>query len=297
MMRSTSGWTLMIIRSENQLTPVEKVNWYLTLKRDDLFMPFDDIPLSGGKVRQTLALIRNNLAKIRKEHDSTVITATSIESPQGVIVARCAYEFGLKSVICFGGTSEKKIKSKTMYHDIEKYNATIDTKCGIGFDSAIQGRIHKLLETDPYFNIKFGINLENDPQAILGAISDQCQNIPNGLSSVVIPVGSAITMAGILLGLQKYNKMPAIVYGIQIAGYDRTDTIDRIVNSIPYTFIKYDRFPYSQHVKIVVGDTLLDPVYEAKAYNWLWGHRQSIGDNCLFWIVGNSSEVRTRKQI
>lgn len=34
-------------------TPVQKVGDYF-FKRDDLFAPFNDIPLNGGKVRQCI---------------------------------------------------------------------------------------------------------------------------------------------------------------------------------------------------------------------------------------------------
>ena len=37
------------------LTPVERVGDYW-FKRDDYFMPFDDIPVNGGKVRQCICL-------------------------------------------------------------------------------------------------------------------------------------------------------------------------------------------------------------------------------------------------
>lgn len=40
----------MIVHDVNDLTPVEQIGDYW-FKRDDCFMPFDDIPINGGKVR------------------------------------------------------------------------------------------------------------------------------------------------------------------------------------------------------------------------------------------------------
>ena len=79
-----------------KLTPVEENNG-LYLKREDLFFPFTDCNLNGGKVRQCFELIRQNADKIRNEHNGLVGTASSVHSPQGYIVARCAAQFGFRS--------------------------------------------------------------------------------------------------------------------------------------------------------------------------------------------------------
>jgi hypothetical protein len=71
------------------LTPIEKHEG-VYFKRDDLFRPFSDIGISGGKIRQCLSLVENNLRDIRKYHDATIATAASVHSPQSVIVARVA---------------------------------------------------------------------------------------------------------------------------------------------------------------------------------------------------------------
>src|SRR4051812_42566523 len=91
--------------SVDELTPCEQHDgaWY---KRDDLFVPFDDVPLSGGKVRQAMALLGPNAAEIKRRHGGFVLTATGVHSPQGLIIARVAHEYGLRTVIFVGATSE-----------------------------------------------------------------------------------------------------------------------------------------------------------------------------------------------
>ena len=83
-------------------TPCEQHDgrWY---KRDDLFMPFEDIPLSGGKVRQAIQLLERRVDYIRRECGNTVLTATGIHSPQGLIIARVCQSFDVKCVV-FSGT-------------------------------------------------------------------------------------------------------------------------------------------------------------------------------------------------
>ena len=64
------------------LTPVEK-HGGIYFKRDDLFRPFSDIGISGGKIRQCLSLIKNNLREIRKYHDGTIVCAAVTKSSTG----------------------------------------------------------------------------------------------------------------------------------------------------------------------------------------------------------------------
>lgn len=40
-----------------KLTPVEKHD-DIYVKREDLFKPFDDVPLNGGKIKTSICIIR-----------------------------------------------------------------------------------------------------------------------------------------------------------------------------------------------------------------------------------------------
>ena len=64
-----------------EMSPVEKHGdiWF---KREDLFQPFKDFGIVGGKVRQCLALVENNKEKIINECNSTIATAAQVGSPQ-----------------------------------------------------------------------------------------------------------------------------------------------------------------------------------------------------------------------
>ena len=93
----------------NDLTPVVPING-IFYKRDDLYAPYGDNFVSGGKVRQCRDLIMSNMKHIQENCDNTIATAASIASPQSVIVSRVAQEFGMKSIIGFGNTTIEKAK-------------------------------------------------------------------------------------------------------------------------------------------------------------------------------------------
>lgn len=284
-----------MIKDLNELTPVEEYNG-IYYKRDDLFQPFDDIPLSGGKVRQALCLIRNQLDNIRNNYNNTVITGTSVQSPQGIIVARAAKEYGVKSILVFGNTDEEHLKENNLTHNAMIYADRIDTRAGMAYENVLFSRICNICEEDRkvYFLVKFGINLDEDKDAIIDSVANQCANIPNDVEQVVVPAGSAIMLGGIIKGCRKFNKNVHII-GVQISGYDRIESVWNILDydeTYKYDFIIDHTYPYSKHLNIeVVPGFRLDPVYEAKAYDYMLKHIDTT-KKTLFWVVGDSNAVR-----
>lgn len=278
----------------DELTPVEEYKG-IYYKRDDLYMPFPDVPLSGGKVRQSLCLLRDNYEYIRDECEGTVITATSVKSPQGIIVSRAAKELGFRSILVVGATKEERLKENTMMQRALSFGCEIDSESKMGYENVLMSRIENICRYHNYFIIKFGINLYNNTKAILDSISNQVQNIPDDLDLLVVNIGSGITFGGILRGLVKYNKNPKKVVGIQISGYDRRSTINSIAGDYycDYEYIADKTYPYSRMLKIVFNDKeYLDPIYESKAYLWMQKNLDTKNNKTLFWIVGNSSFVR-----
>jgi len=84
----------------NDLTPVEKYDGLL-YKRDDLFLPFGKYGTSGGKVRQALSLIGENVDNIIKNHKSTIVTHTQVHSTTGTILTRVCKHYNLKCINTF----------------------------------------------------------------------------------------------------------------------------------------------------------------------------------------------------
>ena len=67
-------------------TPIDVEN-NIHFKREDLYAPYGDSFISGGKIRQCRDLVERNLDYIRESCGSTIATAASIHSPQSPIVA------------------------------------------------------------------------------------------------------------------------------------------------------------------------------------------------------------------
>ena len=91
----------------SEFTPVDLVEG-IHFKREDLYAPYGDSFISGGKIRQCRDLVERNLDYIHEFCDSTIATAASIHSPQSPIVARVAQEFDLNCIIGFGNTTVEK---------------------------------------------------------------------------------------------------------------------------------------------------------------------------------------------
>ena len=283
-----------------ELTPVDNIGG-MYFKRDDLYMPFEDIPLSGGKVRQAISLIGNNYEYIKNECDGNIYTGTSVTSPQGIIVSRVAKDFGFNSVLFVGNTNPNGILRNPLLVQALEQGCKINYDSVLAYENVLNATIRKQKEKgNKFFQVKFGINLESDPEAIVDSVAYQVQNIPDDLDYLIIPGGSCITTGGILKGIVKYNKHPKKVVCIQISGFDRSETVNKIMgdDTYPYEMRISKDYPYSKHINIKLSNGLkLDPLYEAKAFDYMVKYMgdEIQGKKVLFWIVGDSNFVRDKK--
>lgn len=283
----------------DELTPVQNIAG-MYFKREDLYMPFDDIPLSGGKVRQCINLIGENEDYIRNQCDSNVYVGIQMSSPQGIIVSRVCKEFGFNSTVFVGNTTYNSCMKRKLMRNVVNQGGKIDVSSKQAFNANLNATIRKRAEIgEKFFNVGFGFAIEssNYKKYLIDSIANQVQNIPNNLDYLVIPCGSCITIAGILKGIRRFNKNVKNVIGIQIAGYDRTSVIDNILKDKTYEYelrISKD-YPYSKELNITLSDYItFDRVYEAKAYDYMMKYMQDeIKDRSVcFWVVGDSTKVR-----
>jgi 1-aminocyclopropane-1-carboxylate deaminase/D-cysteine desulfhydrase-like pyridoxal-dependent ACC family enzyme len=146
-----------------------------------------------------------------------------------------------------------------------------------GYNSVIVKRAKDDALANPTFtHIPFGMEC-------LEAIEQtkyQIQNIPKEAKRIVVPVGSAMTLAGILNGLVEY-KIDIPVIGI-VVGADPTKRLDHYA---PVFWRKRciliwstDNYHLSRN-NIYLDNILLDPIYEAKCV-------PTLQPEDLFWIVG-----------
>lgn len=272
----------MKITNRHKITPVEKHGDYW-FKRDDSYSPFD-VPLNGGKVRQAMSCIERNEKEIRESCNGIVATVTSVHSPQGYLIAKCAAAFGFKTVIGLGtGAVEKAIENNAPLKAAkETLGAEYVSLARIGYNSILQNRLNALCQQKGYFPIHFGIPFDLSENAA------QVKNIP-AADNLVIPCGSGITAAAILKGLSERpaRERPANVYVVQIAGIDRRKVIRPPMN---YAFVKDTTYPYSKNLPLTYEGVELDGVYEAKAFAWM--QRSGMRGSTVFWVIGNFNHIR-----
>lgn len=273
------------------ITPVECING-LYVKREDLFKPFDFSNANGSKLRQCILLIEKNIDKAK----NGIITGTSVVSPQSVICASVAKSIGIPCTIMYGGTNEKSLSKKQYPMIAKQIGANIIIGSKLGYTSVLQARATKYANENKLFQVKYGFDLMGNLDAFVESVALQVQNIPD-VDNLVITVGSAITIIGVLYGIAIFNKNIKNVYAYAIAP-NRVDKIVKYRNliyfehgiNLPIEKVRYiDYFAkvgynYNKSIYENIGDIVLHPKYEAKTFHWL--KQTKLDGTTLFWIVG-----------
>jgi 1-aminocyclopropane-1-carboxylate deaminase/D-cysteine desulfhydrase-like pyridoxal-dependent ACC family enzyme len=202
------------------LTPWE-LRGGMWFKRDDLFRPFADIPLSGGKVRQAIALLTTMRQRILTNHGGVVLTGTGVHSPQGLIIARVAVGLGLRCVVF---SSANDVSRHVLLRRVLEVGAQVNTSAGTGYESALMAAMQRWQR-------------EHDQD-------------------------------------DRRKQIDAMTWG----GAD-------------YDWYSIKGIPYGREIHRTVRGLTLDPIYEAKAYDWAYQRRAAL-PHSAFWIVGDSTDVR-----
>jgi hypothetical protein len=271
----------------DDLTPVEE-HGGVFFKREDLFAPFDDLPVTGGKVRQCLALVTRRLAHIKDECDSTIATAASVHSPQSAIVARIAKEFGLKCIIGHG--AKQPLKHRPLSICTEFGAELVQLTTAHSFTGVLYGRLRELNKKRKFFTIAFGYNAATDPTAIIETVARQVANLPTDMRELVINVGSGVSANAILEGVSRYWQGDIgwlRIHLIQPFGYDR-----KIYHPWCMDVHRWlGDYDYARRLQLKVGEVDLDQIYESKAFDF-WRKQIPSRDPTVFWIIGNSNGLR-----
>lgn len=272
-------------------TPVELVDniWF---KREDKYAPYGDDFISGGKIRQCRDLVERNLDYIHEFCDSTIATAASIHSPQSPIVARVAKEFDLHCIIGFGNTTiEGALKNIPMQWCHELGAELVVLSESQGFNNVLYANLKRLEQERPFFPILFGYAAQTHRESIVGRIAEQVQNIPPEVSCVYVPVGSGVTLAGVLEGKRKYDSSFSVV-GLQPFGYDRTKSVSTICEGMTWEYdyeFRKGKYPYAKLHSRSIMDIELDMIYESKSFDMVEWKKDG---SELFWIIGNTNKLR-----
>jgi 1-aminocyclopropane-1-carboxylate deaminase/D-cysteine desulfhydrase-like pyridoxal-dependent ACC family enzyme len=240
------------------ITPIEK-HGEIYVKRDDLYRIAG---VSGGKARTCYALSCGAKG---------LITAGSRQSPQVAIVSTIARHLNIPCRVHVPSGAYTPI----LYQAHANGAQIIQHKPG--YNSVIIKRAKDDASANPsYKYIPFGMECHE----AVKQNSKQVINIPSDIKRIVVPVGSAMTLAGILHGLKLQNlKIP--VLGIMV-GADPIKRLDTYAPKNWRDMVTLYESPFAYHEEVKnnkLKDIILDPIYEAKCLPYLQ-------PNDLFWIVG-----------
>lgn len=237
------------------LTPIE---WYGSwwAKRDDLYRAPGGAP--GGKARTCWALAQGAPG---------LVTAGSRSSPQVAIVASIAQELGIPcrvhtpagdpgaEVLAALAAGAERIEHRSGYNNVIVAGARRDA------------------ERSGWRLIPFGMEC----QEAIDQTSAQVAAIPAGVRRIVVPVGSGMSLAGILAA-----DIDIPILGVWV-GADPHERLDRWAPLWRMRAVELARSPYDYRMAAspdwLPNGVRLDPIYEAKVLPYLLPRD-------LFWVVG-----------
>lgn len=270
------------------VTPIEP-HGPLWIKRDDLYCIGG---VRGGKARACYSLAQGAKG---------LTTAGSRSSPQVNIVAHIAHRLGIPARV---HTPEGEL-SPEVQAALDAGAEVIQHKAG--YNNVIIARSREDAAAHGFTDIPFGMEC----QAAVDLTRSQLGIIPGGVRRVVIPVGSGMSLAGLLWGMLDHNlKVP--VLGVMV-GADPTSRLDSYAPDNWREMVTLIAPGLDYHEAAPIADCqldgiALDPFYEAKCKPflqdgdlfWIVGCRQTVSDPGAMvgtapprWVVGNSKYVKS----
>jgi 1-aminocyclopropane-1-carboxylate deaminase/D-cysteine desulfhydrase-like pyridoxal-dependent ACC family enzyme len=246
----------MVDDHQPALTLCERVGdvW---LKRDDTFSVAG---VRGGKVRTCWRLAMGSTG---------LITAGSRASPQVNIVAHVARRLGVPCRVHTptGGLSPEVQAAEGCGAQVIQHKA--------GYNNVIVARAREDAQRLGWTEIPFGMECWE----AVKQTSSQIANIPLDAGRLVVPVGSGMSLAGIVMGLREAGRALPIL-GVQV-GADPTKRLDKYApgwrRSVQLVSSGLDY--HKAATRVHIGGVLLDPIYEAKCIPFL-------RPNDVLWCVG-----------
>ena len=239
------------------LTPVEKYG-NIFVKRDDLFTVAG---VRGGKARTCLFLAQGATG---------LVTAGARSSPQINIVAHIAQHLGIPAR-CHAPEGElpaELIDAQSCGCEIIQHKA--------GHNSVIVARAREDAKARGWKEIPFGMECKE----AIEHTRAQVRNLPSDVRRIVMPVGSGMSLAGVLWGLQDIGRaIPVVGVVVGASPLERLDTYAPSDWRQRVTLVESGS-DYREAAAATFNGILLDPYYEAKAV-----HQGMVGGD-LFWIVG-----------
>lgn len=282
------------------LTPVEQRNgiWY---KREDLYR-IEPYGVNGSKLRACQHLIGGAAAR---GDIMTVVSASSVLSPQAAMAGVVAEQFGLECEIIVGATTpDKAVKHKSVAIAVEA-GATVRT-IKVAYNPALKRASADAALQPGVWSLPYGITTPadaslQDVEAFLAVGGAQAANLPDEVETLVLPFGSANTACGVLYGLHDHR--PAALRKIVLMeigpsrrdwARERLESVGRSLDlpgvEIEFLTLHEVWASYSDKMPETLDDIVFHPTYEGKMIRWLnmvqpdwWTRRDGTTG---FWIVG-----------
>lgn len=244
------------------LTPVERHGDYW-LKRDDLYTRAG---VRGGKARSCGHIADQAVAA----GIAGLVTAGHASSPQVELVAAIGAAAGLQVRAHVPASRHQGVQ----IHNARALGAEI-VEHRPAYTVVLDSRSRRDAAERGWLLVPFGMECE---QAVESTAA-QVENLPAEVRRLVVPVGSGMTLAGILTGLQRTGRSIEVI-GV-IVGSDPSRRLARYapLGWQSMTTLVKSTVPYSTHVMAEIDGVTLDPVYEAKTVAYLQP------DDAL-WLVG-----------
>lgn len=294
------GWSEIL----TALTPWESRagRWY---KREDYCAPMGYGAVNGAKFRQCLYLLQQAASR----GHTGITTGASVLSPQLPMSAVIANHVGLPLRIFIGGTTvEKAVRHRNVEIAME-YGAEFQA-IKVGYNPALQSAVLKDVATTGRYHLRYGISpdpAEDDVLAFHTIGAAQVQGVPEGLTHLIVPCGSANSTISILLGLSQYSHSVKKVTLVGI-GPNRERLISerlelftrRLGTRLPEDLEVSMRdlhstgvVSYGKKVKQNLDGIVFHPTYEGKVVNYLLNNPDVArgfveGDGTTgLWIIGS----------
>jgi 1-aminocyclopropane-1-carboxylate deaminase/D-cysteine desulfhydrase-like pyridoxal-dependent ACC family enzyme len=245
------------------LTPVERRDVYW-LKRDDLF---EFAGMSGGKVRACVS--------IAAAAPQGLVTASARTSPQAAIVAAVAQSFRLPARVhtAWGGQTPSLAAAQGLNAEIVAHRP--------GYNSVIVRRAIDDAQASGWTLVPFGMECA----AAVAAAAHQCLNMPEGVARLVVPVGSGMTLIGVLQGLRNAGRnIPVLGVVVGAAPERRLDQWAPVGWSHTVSLVRPAERYAARAATSVFQGVALSANYEAKCIPFLQP------EDCL-WLVGNGAST------
>ena len=265
--RGGQGASATAAAGPGDVTPVEEHGGYL-VKRDDLFAVGGS---AGGKARTCLALAAAGAP-------AGLVTAGSRQSPQANIVAAVAAQLGVRCRVhvpaAAGPLTPELAAAAGHGAEIVEHRP--------GHNSVIIARARDDAAARGWLDIPFGMECAEAVRQTAGQVA----SLPADVTRIVVPVGSGMSLAGILAGLAQAGRDTPVL-GVVVGA----DPARRLGKWAPgwrgrVQLVKAQQGYHDHAAGTRLGELELDPVYEAKCLPFL-----RPGD--LLWVVGRRETAAT----